>query len=501
MFLNNNSKTTINLTRENNSEKLKNKSLRGGTYTLFAQGVIFIIKMGSTAVLARMLVPEDFGLVAMVVAITGFGQLFKDAGLSTATVQSNNITQRQISSLFWINISLGLCITVISFSVSPFIAKFYNETRLININLILALNFFFSGLTIQHQALLRRQMYFGKLAVVQITATVISSIIGVSIGLLRADYWALVWMNLSLTIFTALGCWIACPWMPNWPVRTPGTRRMLYFGLDITGFNFVTYISQNIDKALLGKFIGAAVLGLYSKSYQLVFMVINQIRMPLFSVALSGLSSLQDEPDKFRAYYLFFLKNIVSIIIFPVSIIIIFAEEIIYLLLGHNWIDAAPFFRILAIATIPFVAMTTADQILVALGKTKKYLKLGIYGSLVTIFAISIGISFGAKGVAIMIMFKNFLIMIPFVLYCFKDTKISLSDFISAIMPSFFICTFVSLFVYLIKKYYFNCAFEISAISCEVIIVLSIFTLYYVLFLKYVHKTNVFALIKKILGR
>ena len=149
---------------------LKRRSLRGGATTVLGQGMKFTIQLVSTAVLARLLTPEHFGLIGMVTAVTGFATLFKDLGLSAATIQRADISHQQISTLFWVNCGIGILVAAIVAALSPVVAWFYGDPRLAPITATLALSFVFGGLTVQHEALLRRQMRFGTLVCIEILA-------------------------------------------------------------------------------------------------------------------------------------------------------------------------------------------------------------------------------------------------------------------------------------------------------------------------------------------
>ena len=153
---------------------LRGRSVRGGMLTLTSQAAQFLLQSVSTIVLARLLQPSDFGLVAMVTAITGLGQSFADLGLSEATIQRPDITQDQVSTLFWINVAIGFALTLISAALAPFLVWFYREPRLLDITLVVSLTFLIGGLRVQHDALLRRQMRFMSLAVRDITAYVVA---------------------------------------------------------------------------------------------------------------------------------------------------------------------------------------------------------------------------------------------------------------------------------------------------------------------------------------
>src|SRR5690606_19203223 len=155
---------------EHLTKHLRRRTMRGGAITVSSQGVKFALRLGSTAVLARLLTPADFGLIAMVTVVTGFVEMFKDAGLSMATIQRERITHAQVSTLFWINVALSALIMLLIAALAPAIAWFYGEPRLLPITLALSGTMIFGGLAVQHQALLRRQMQFGRLATIEITS-------------------------------------------------------------------------------------------------------------------------------------------------------------------------------------------------------------------------------------------------------------------------------------------------------------------------------------------
>src|SRR5439155_16698701 len=145
---------------------LKGRTIASGAVTLSAQGCKFLLNLVSTMVLARLLTPRDFGLFAMVATITGFLRVFKDAGLSVATVQRERITHAQVSNLFWINVVVSALSAFILAGLAPVIARFYHNPRVVSVTVLLSATFLISGSTVQHQALLKRQMRFKALAVV-----------------------------------------------------------------------------------------------------------------------------------------------------------------------------------------------------------------------------------------------------------------------------------------------------------------------------------------------
>ena len=280
------------------------RTIRGSAVTIVTQGLKFLIGMVGTVILARLLTPQDYGLIGMVAVIIGFVSIFKDLGLSSATIQRAEINSVQISTLFWVNIALSLAVMLVCFGIAPLISVFYHEPRLRLITAAYGFGFMLSGLTVQHEALLRRQMRFTALAVTEVTALCASVATAVGLALYGAGYWALVASQLSLGLVYLIGIWSLCRWRPGLPGRNSGVRSMLAFGRNLTGFAVINYFARNLDNLLIGKVWGSQQLGLYAKAYQLLLLPIDQINSPIGAVALPALSRLSDSPEKYRQAYL-----------------------------------------------------------------------------------------------------------------------------------------------------------------------------------------------------
>lgn len=414
---------------------LKGHSVRSGAVTMASQGIQFLLRTGSTMILARLLTPADFGLVAMVATLVNFAHLFKDLGLSMATVQREKITHGQVSTLFWVNISISFLISVIVVAIAPLVASFYQEPRLLRVTLIYSSTFFLSGLAVQHQALLRRQMRFHSLVIVQVVSHLISIITAIGLAWLWREtahaYLALVWMSVSQTLAFAIGTWLVCRWVPGLPRRGCGVRSMLRFGADVTGFNVINYFSRNLDNILIGKFWGGDALGLYDKAYKIVLFPLTNIRNPINAVALPVLSRLQNEPIRFRRYYGKIVFSLAFISMPIMAFCIVFPEELIRFFLGNQWLDATQVFRLLAVAGYIQSIAGTRGMLLLSCGQSKLYLKLGVLGALITITAFGIGVIWGITGVALSFVIVSYLPQYYFFALAFEKTPCSFRDLTS----------------------------------------------------------------------
>ncbi len=238
----------------------------------------------------------------MVTAVTNFVNLFNHLGLSMATVQRAEITHAQVSALFWVNLGLSVVLAGITTVLAPVLAWFYGEPRLVGITLALAAAFVFGGLTVQHQALLRRRMEFRALAIINIVAAMTMAVVGISAALCGMGYWSLVCMYIALPAAQAVGVWVACRWRPGGFAWHTGVGSMLAFGGHVTGYNLVNYFSRNLDNVLIGWRWGAAPLGLYSRAYTLLLLPIKQVSPPIAAIAIPAMSRLYTDPPRYRNY-------------------------------------------------------------------------------------------------------------------------------------------------------------------------------------------------------
>ncbi|MGL6339223.1 MAG: lipopolysaccharide biosynthesis protein [Waterburya sp.] len=408
---------------------LKQRSLRGGAVTIVAQASKFILKFGSTAILARLLSPEDYGLIGMATVVVGFVEYFKDLGLSTATIQRSEINHQQVSTLFWINLGVSLLVALIVALLAPAIALFYHEPRLQPITLGLAINFIFGGLTVQHQALLRRQMQFTSLAkieVVSMTVGVIAAIVAAYYGL---QYWALVLMLMGTTIANAIGVWIVCGWRPGLPSLNSKVGSMLAYGGNLTGFSLVNYFSRNLDNLLIGKRWGSEQLGLYAQAYKLLLLPIQQINTPIDGVALPTLSSLQTEPEKYSRYYYKAILLITTLGMPIVAFMFADADKVILLMLGEQWLGAVPLFQFLIPAAFIGTFNVAPGWVYQSLGRTDRQFRIGIVMATITSIIFLVSVNWGAIGVAVAYGLSQPILMIIVIYHCYSGTPLKVRDF------------------------------------------------------------------------
>jgi PST family polysaccharide transporter len=412
---------------------LKEKAIRGGVARLGAQGANFALRLVSLMVLARLLGPQEFGLVGMVTAFTGVLNLFRDFGLSTASVQRASVTEEQISTLFWINILVGAILAALTAATAPVIASFYHEPRLFWIASVLALGFLLNAAGVQHSALLQRHMRFTALAVINIVSLTVSSLAAIGMAKAGYGYWALVVMTISQPLVTTIGLWWSAAWLPGLPRRRAGIRSMMRFGGTITLNGLVVYIAYNFEKVLLGRYWGAEAIGLYGRAYQLVVIPTENLNYVVGEVAFSALSRVQHDLKRLRSY---FLKgySLVLAMTLPVTIACaVFANDLILVVLGPKWKDAVTIFRLLTPTILIFAMINPLAWLLFALGMINRSLKVALVLAPIVITSYVIGLHYGPKGVAFAYSAAMTLWVVPHIAWCVHGTVISFRDIVVAV--------------------------------------------------------------------
>jgi O-antigen/teichoic acid export membrane protein len=413
---------------------LKRKTAHGALVSTIGQAANFVLRTGSMIVLARLLTPADFGLVGMATACTGFLSLFRDAGLSVATVQRESITRAQTSTLFWLNLGVGVLLAALCAVMAPLLTVFYHEPRLFWVTVLTGASFIFFGAAAQHRALLERQMRFTILSIIDIVSLFVSVPLGIGMAFAGLEYWALVYMGLCQYAVSSLGVWVVSGWIPGRPQRGVGVRSMVKYGSTLTLHNFILYLAGNADKVLIGRFCGAEALGIYGRAYQLINLPTDNLNSSIGLVSFPALSRVQDNPERLRSYFLKGYAFFLSIVI-PITMACgLFAEDIVRVFLGAKWGEAVPLFRILAPSVLAFSLVKPFFWLLVATGRATRMLWIGVLIGPVVVLGHVIGLRYGPAGVAAGLSITSALLVVPTIIWSTRGTSISVVDTLKEIM-------------------------------------------------------------------
>ncbi len=395
------------------TRKLKGSAISGGVIATTSQSLQFGLNLLSIAVLARLLTPQDFGLVAMVLTVTSFLRIFKDVGLSTVTVQRETITNAQVSNLFWINLAVGGLGSLIVCAATPVIAWFYREPRLLRIAPALAVTFLFAGASVQHIALLTRQLRFKAIAFIEVTSLVAGISVGIGLAWLQFGPWALVGFQVSMPLVYLLLSWSVCSWRPQVPAKGTGVRPLLGFGANLTASTFMASLARGADSLLLGRFYGPDAVGLYSRGSALFLRPLEQFMAPINAVVLPVLSRLQTKPDRYRRTFLQVYEALALVSFLGTGLSLPLARPLTLVVLGAKWAGAAGIFASLTLATLFVPVTASATWLFSTQGRGQTLLRCTSILSCLMVGAFLSGLPFGPVGVALAYSLSGLFVIMP----------------------------------------------------------------------------------------
>ena len=332
------------------------------------KGISIIVRL----LLARLLVPEDFGLIAMIIIFLGLINIFVDFGLKNALIQRKRDTDTLLlnDSAFWFLLGGGVFwTTVFLLAGIPLMAWLYDEPQLKTLATVMGLSIILHSLSIVPEARLTRRMDFKSLVIAEAIATLTASAITISMAFSGAGVWALVVQQLSLSIIRSTLIWRFARWHPRWQFTWQSLHSVMGFSGWMLGNQVVHYLRNNMDKALIGYLLGATSLGIYTLAFMLTETMRVQISNVIGQVMFPAYSRIQDDRTEIKRLYLNVIRYM-TLTIFPIAtLLILYAEPLILLLFGEEWIDATNPVQILALASMVFVLSGDPSAVLRGLGK------------------------------------------------------------------------------------------------------------------------------------
>lgn len=417
---------------------LRGRTLTGVTWSAISQGLNQAFTFAISIVLARILGPKVYGLIAMIWVFTGFAAVFGDLGLAAAIIQRKELEARHLNAAFWTNVIMGTTMTLLMVALAPLVAWFYKEPLLLTLTAVIALKYVVDSLCVVQIALLNREMRFQTLAWIQIGSCVISGLMGLGFALYGMGPWSLVAQTLgasvvSLAVSSCLG-----NWRPSFSFEPRASKELFGFSAPVLGFNIVNYWARTLDNLLIGRFLGPAALGIYSRAYTMMLMPLSQVSQVVGRVMFPALSTIQDDKLRVKRAYLK-STSIIGLITFPMMIgAFAISEHFILALLGDKWAEVIPLFKIFCWVGMIESIWTTVGWIYLSQGRPGLFFKMGIIGTAVTALGFIIGIRWGVIGVAWAYAIVNLVLWYPFWAIPGRLIGLNFSETIRNLSPTFF---------------------------------------------------------------
>jgi len=407
-------------------------AVRGAGVTLLSQSLGFAIKMIATIVLARLLTPDDFGLVAMVTTFSLLLQNIGFNGFTEAVLQREEIDHGLASNLFWLNAGLGLLLAIVFVAVGPLLAQFYGDPRVAAVATAIAVTIFFTGLSVQHLALLTRAMHFSYVAINDISARAVSVAVAILLGWAAWGYWALVAGAVALPLATSIGAWALCRWVPGLPRRGVGTGPTVRFAMNTYGQFAMNYFTRNLDSLLVGWRFGAQPLGFYKKAYDLFVLPVGQLS-GLTGVVVSTLSRLASDPARQQRYFLTALSTIAFVGMGLGTDLTLIGKDLVLLLLGPRWEESGRIFTFFGPGIGIILLYGTHGWIHLSIGRPDRWFRWGLVEFAVTGLLFLAGLRWGPAGIALAWVISIWVLTVPALWYAGRPARLRIARMIGAV--------------------------------------------------------------------
>jgi polysaccharide transporter, PST family len=433
---------------------LSGRSVRGGAVTVAAQGLKSVFQFGTVVALARLLPPDAFGLIAMVASLGAVLDLVKELGLSAATIRKPDLDHAQVSALFWLNVLAGSSIAAVLFLGAPLVARFYGEPALVAVTRCIALSFLMSGFTVQHWALLRRQMRFLGAAVLDTGSEAVGMTVALALAASGAGYWALVGQRLAAPALVLVGSWTLCRWRPGPPRRATGVGELFRYGTSVTGCNVAAAINRSVDQILIGWLWGAGALGLYERAAKLLMTPVNTINVPLYAVAMPAFSRMVDQEARYRRAFAGLLAKLAMIVLPGAALMATTADWLVRILFGRAWSAAAPLVALFAVAAAYQPLIQTVGLLYLTQNRSRDMLRAALVDTSLCLSSIVAGLPFGVTATTAALVGAGLILRTPvaFVLSS-RRGAVRLGDLWAAVRPAMLAAGSVAAAVHLLRLF------------------------------------------------
>jgi polysaccharide transporter, PST family len=382
------------------AEALKRRLMRGGGLTVGAQALRSLVKLAAQIIIARFLVPEDYGLIVMVTPVLLLVQLVSDFGFSQTIIQRPDLSNQDLSNLFWLGVIINITLAGVMSLTSPLMVWLYHEPRILLVSFVLAGLIPLSGLLSLPAALMTRDMRFAELAIVDVIPPVSALIAALFAAWSGMGYWSLIIGTASESATGVILVWPLSAWVPNRPALNKSTWALVRIGGHITGYNVAQFLTTTVDNILLSLVWGEISLGLYDKGYKIVTQPIVQALAPINRISVPLLVRLLPDPERYKTTYFRILRSILMIMFPAIIFILVLSKSLVLFLLGSQWSDIWPIVSWLCVGAFASPVYTSTYWLFVSQGRVTDQLRYAMITSIISVGSFIAGLPWGPAGVA-----------------------------------------------------------------------------------------------------
>ena len=373
---------------------------RWAVSSVAVQGGKALLLFGSQVVLARLLGPADFGIVAMCAPVFGLCCLFNDLGLSQAVIQRPSLSAEDSNNIFWINLALGCVVALMLLLLAPAVAEFYNEHRVAGVLVALSLVIIINSLSFQQVALMHRRMQPLPILLIDIAPVVANVVVSITAALLNFGYWSIVIGQMAHALTAGLLAWTMSPFRPARPRQLAKALPLIKFGAHLTGLSIASFAATSLSPLLIGRLFGVSEVGLFDRGFKLVSMSFVQFLTPLSRIAETSLARLYSDPQRYRRAHLQFSEALILFLTPGLVCLAFMSDYAVQVLYGREWIAASAIVSWFSVASLLAPVGAAASWLFVSQGRTDQMLRYGLVGQVLSLLSLVLGLPWGLVGVA-----------------------------------------------------------------------------------------------------
>ncbi len=381
--------------------EFRDKAIAGVSWSVAGQAARQVLGLVAGIVLARLLSPEVFGLVAMITVITGFAHVFADLGFGAALIQKEDLRPEHLSSVFWLNVACGGLLSVLFMLGAPLIGAFYEEPLLVPLTVALATTFFISSLGIVQRTIFTRAIDFRVLSMAEVGAVALSGAVAIGMAYNGWGVWSLAAQQIiNAAALTGL-LWVLSPWRPRLAFRWAAVRDLLGFSANLLGEQTLNYWVRNLDDLLIGRVIGSASLGVYNRAYAIMLFPLQNVSRVIARVMFPSLSTIQQDKPRVKDVFLKMTRTI-ALLSFPLMCgLLATTEAFVLAVFGPQWSAMIPILRVLCVVGLAQSIVTLVGSLFLSQGRADLQFRLGLFTKPLLVTGIVVGLQRGVLGVAV----------------------------------------------------------------------------------------------------
>lgn len=396
-------------------------AISNARWLTLSQASRVILQLISLFVLSRLLQPSEYGLLAMATVATNFAFLLRDMGTGAAVVQKENLTEETKSTVFWLNVAMGLFLTLALVIAAPFMAKYFRIDKLAPVLCLLSIVFPITSASAVHQSLLERRSGFKTLARIEIVSSVVGLVVAITLAYLGFGVYSLVWNSLASALCASVQLWAISPWRPKKIWDMVELRSLVGFSGNLTGFNFINFFARNADSMVIGRVLGSVQLGIYSQAYKVMMFPLQSMSYVVGRALFPVMSRQQGERDKMAQLYFRSLRLIATLTAPMMAGLWLLREPFVTIALGPRWSQVPIVLAWLAPVGFLQSLISTTGSVFMATGRTDLLMRLGLLGSVLQVGSFFIGVNWGIEGVACCYLIANILNGIPHFYFAVRE--------------------------------------------------------------------------------